>query len=194
MPEARSNSTSPEQAPSPTISQSKTGPGVTTHGLLKALVPDQLCTCATCLEQNQLPPHLEELYGHPERYSWNFGCRVTGCEWTTGVRPDGSISTSLWYLFEHEKTHHSGRPGNYKCREINCKFTTKRFGDLKRHSSSKHCINPQNFKCPDLNCKYHQIGFARKDKLKDHYRNVHEGSYHPGKPNRTIKPKVGDGA
>ena len=195
LPEARSHLLLPELAPSPTNSESKTVPGVATQGvhILKALAPDEVCTCATCLHERGWHARPQSLFEHPERPPLNLGCRVTGCEWTTGVQSNKTFSDSLDAIYRHEsEIFHYGKPGSYKCREVDCKFTTKRLSDLKRHCSSKHCINPQNFRCPDLSCKYHQIGFARKDKLNDHYQKAHEGRYHPGKPNRVIKPKVGD--
>lgn len=200
--EAASNSVPLQQAQGSMVSYTETGRDAPTQDsqILKALVPDQVCTCATCLDGYTCPPHLEGLETFPERNSWTFGCRMTGCQWTTKI--DERVWSSqrderVWYdklreVFWHEKdsSYQYGQPGGWRCREAGCKFVTKRCSDFKRHSSSKHCIKPKRFECPALSCKYHQIGFTRMDKLKSHYQNAHEGKLQPGKPNQAIKPKA----
>lgn len=187
-----------QQALGSAVSQSETGRDVPTQDSqeLKSLVPDQVCTCAACLWSYWCPSHLERESGHPERLSWKFGCRITGCQWTTDDVPqDIRGSSALQWLLWHESLRsHYGKPGDCRCLETGCKFVTKRFRDLLRHSSSKHCIKPQIFKCEVLDCKYHETGFARKDKLTRHHQNVHQGKPQPGKANQAIKPKVKDGA
>lgn len=92
---------------------------------------------------------------------------------------------------KHEKSHY-GQPGKYTCLEPNCKAVTKNWGDLKRHSKTSHCTSPnkEQFPCPVPWYKRSgNNGFPRKDKLKSHYQNVHEGK--PGGPvkaGRVIKP------
>lgn len=189
-----------QQALGSVVSQGETGRDVPTQDSqeLKSLVPDQVCTCAACFRSYTCPSDLFWERGHPERLSWKFGCRITGCQWTTdGDRLVGIATrlSALYWLLEHEKrSDHYGKPGDYRCPETGCKFVTKRSTDLRRHSSSKHCIKPQIFKCTVLDCKYHETGFARKDKLTSHHQNVHQGKPQPGKANQAIKPKVKDGA
>lgn len=182
-----------EQAPGCITSPIETGPDAFTQevhdlGEPGGLLADQICTCAACLDRSSKLHRacIEWQDEHPESRLWTFGCRVTGCQWTTKY-------AYLVYVCCHESERdHYGKPGDYRCREANCKFITKRFGDLKRHCSSKHCIKPRNLKCPVLGCSYHKDGFARKDKLDSHYQKVHGGKSQPGKPNQAIKPKVGD--
>lgn len=189
-----------QQALGSVVSQGETGRDVPTQDSqeLKSLVPDQVCTCAACLWSYWCPSHLKRESGHPERLSWKFGCRITGCQWTTDSAPQvvGGVNALQHLLWHEKKRSHYGKPGDgdFRCLETGCKFVTKRFNDLKRHSSSKHCIKPQIFKCAVLDCKYHETGFARKDKRKSHYQNVHQGKPQPGKANQAIKPKVKDGA
>ncbi|CAF9928485.1 hypothetical protein IMSHALPRED_007663 [Imshaugia aleurites] len=189
-PAAGINSTSSRQVPASNVSQTEIGRDVSPQDSdkLKNLVPDQVCTCAACLNGYRCPEHLRGREAHPDCV---FGCRVTGCQWTinTLVHQQNSLECLFWH--EKRKSHH-GKPGDYRCRETGCKFVTKRWSDFKRHTSSKHCIKPQKLDCPVLSCKYHQIGFARKDKLKSHYQTVHEGKLLPGKPNQAIKSKVKD--
>ncbi len=183
-----------QQSPSPIVSQTETEPGVTTQEVsnLGAIIPDQICTCATCLNGYRCPPHLRWPNVYPDYLkSRNFGCCVPGCEVTTRDFKEGSCSSKLVWLFRHEgKRSHYGKPGSYRCREINCKFVTKRWSDFKRHSSSIHCIKPKDLGCPDPSCKYHQIDFSRKDKLKSHCEKVHGGMFQPAKPNQAIAPKA----
>ena len=130
---------------------------------------------------------------HPNRRSWTFGCRVTGCQWVTKDVPASRRINNLEVLFWHESARDRyGKPGNYGCREASCKFVTKRIGDLKRHYSSKHCTQPKKLPCPVFMCKYHEIGFARNDKLRSHFQNVHGGIVQPGKPNQAINPRDKD--
>lgn len=184
----------PQQAPGLGISSAKTGSDVSTQQFddPRALVPDQVCTCAACLDGYHCPFYLRGRDVHPDCSSWVFGCRHAGCEWNTKDCYSIIHWNGLQKLLNHETNRsHYGKPGDYRCREIDCKFNTKRFRDLMRHSSSKHCINPKSFECPVISCKYHQQGFTRKDKLKDHFQKVHGGISQPGKSNQAIKPKVG---
>ena len=185
-----------EQALGSAASQIDTGRDVSTQDSpeLKNLLPDQVCTCAACLIGYQCPDHLMRVDGHPERLSWTFGCRITGCQWKAYDNHNIYVCGLFWLFWHEKEREHYGKPGNYRCRETDCKCVTKRFSDLKRHYSSTHCIKRQNFKCPILDCKYHEIGFARKDKLKRHCQTVHEGKPQPGKANQPIKPKAKDNA
>ena len=143
-------------------------PNLADHGTL-----GNLCACVSCLRLcNRYPAYVPELRG--------YKCRFLGCEFSQ-YHDQGSLN--------HERSHY-GHPGKYTCLEQNCHVVTKNFGDLKRHYKV-HCTNPkkEQFPCPVLLCKYSgNNGFARKDKLKSHYRNVHEGKPGPVKAGRVIKP------
>lgn len=188
----------PEQAPDSIVTPIETGPDTFTQEVhdLGGLLADQICNCAVCLEWSSWPysVYMKWHDEHPESRSWIFGCRVAGCLWTTNDSFYKRDSYVLKLRYHETSSSHYGKPGDYRCREANCKFITKRFRDLKRHCSSKHCIKPRILKCPVLSCKYHQDGFSRKDKLNSHYQKVHGGKSQPGKPNQAIKPKVGDNA
>lgn len=118
---------------------------------------------------------------------WQFEgyrCRFPSCQ-TTSFEPYSRLACA-----EHEKSHY-GQPGKYTCLEQDCQAVTKNFGDLRRHCKTTHCTSPnkQSFPCPEPWCKYSgSNGFARKDKLKSHYQNVHEGKPGPVKAGRVIKP------
>ena len=103
------------------------------------------------------------------RYNQNQ-CRLAFCTFVGfGVSGKGGSE-------EHERSHF-GQSGKYTCAEPGCHTTTKKFSDLKRHYAGRHCIDPKKakFPCPVLDCKYSgDNGFARKDKLKSPYKNVHE--------------------
>jgi len=103
--------------------------------------------------------------------------------------------STMWYNLTAHEREHFWVNHQYQCGE-ECKFTTKRWPDLKRHTASKHCTRPERkFPCPVLWCKYSgSNGFARKDKLKSHIKAVHHGMTMPGKVNQAIKPKVDGGA
>ena len=140
------------------------------------------CTCISCLG---IGKHL----GQAWRFDGRFGCRFPGCPcmyyWQVGPFHEHEKSHH-----EHEKSHY-GQTGKYICLEQTCQVATKNFGDLKRHDKAKHCSNPtkEQFPCPVLWCKYSgNNGFARKDKLKSHYKNIHEGKPGPVKAGRVIKP------
>lgn len=140
------------------------------------------CTCISCLG-------IGIRKGLASSSGGSFGCRFPGCPYRYNHHP-------FWYsyptapFYEHEKSHY-GQTGKYICLEQTCQVATKNFGDLKRHDKAKHCSNPtkEQFPCPVLECKYSgNNGFARKDKLKSHYKNIHEGKPGPVKAGRVIKP------
>lgn len=134
-------------------------------------VPDQ-CACVICLK----------IGIHPGWQLARYRCRFPSCH----SNPyESSLNSN-----EHEKSHY-GQPGKYTCLEQDCQTVTKNFGDLKRHCKTNHCTSPdkEQFPCPKPWCKYSgSNGFARKDKLKSHYQNVHEGKPGPVKDGRVIKP------
>ena len=126
------------------------------------------CACISCLK-------IRSRSGIQE-----IKCRFPGCL-TAKVR--------IRDLLDHESSHYESL-GKYKCLEQDCQTVTKYFDELKRHYK-KHCTSPDKkiFSCPVLSCKYSgNNGFVRKDKLKSHYRNIHEGKPGPLKASRVIKP------
>lgn len=132
------------------------------------------CTCIDCLR----------IFKERE-YDWyqdgGYRCHFPGCQ---------TQDIDFSKIKDHEKSHY-GQPGKYTCIEQSCHTITKNFGDLKRHDKAEHCTSPnkEQFPCPVLWCKYSgNNGFARKDKLKSHYKNIHEGKPGPVKAGRVIKP------
>ena len=193
--EAASNPVSSQQAPSSISGLNETELDISMHEphTVETLVPDQICTCTACLDGYRYRGYREWLDAHPEMRSWIFGCRVTGCEWTTAKSLMPRYFDKIKWVLLHERSRdHYGERGDYRCREIGCKYVTKRWTDFKRHASSKHCIRPKKFTCPVVTCNYHDIGFARNDKLNSHFQNVHGGMLQPGKANKAVKPKDKD--
>ena len=135
------------------------------------------CSCLHCMVQ------------HPyEGLHATHKCRYPSCN--SSVKYYG---WNQWKLAVHEQGHF-GKRGEYRCHEKYCPATTKVFpkwGELKRHAKTMHCKLPRVFFCDVMGCKYREIGFARKDKLGDHVRNVHTGKVVPGKANRPIKAAIG---
>ena len=132
------------------------------------------CSCIGCLKIHN--------YGSPSvKYgSHENECRFPGCVIS---------KTDMTELCSHEMSHYETL-GNYKCLEQDCRIVTRFFSELRRHYK-KHCTSPDKeiFSCPVLSCKYSgNNGFLRKDKLKSHYRNIHEGKPGPVKASRVIKP------
>ena len=135
--------------------------------------PGRECSCTACLFVGAIkdwPDH-------------GMSCRFPGCKYFTEGHSD-----HIW----HERGHFL-KAGNatYHCVEQLCPFTSKRWPDLVRHYTVKHCTSPKKFRypCPVLSCKYNgNNGFARKDKLNSHYKNIHQGKSGPGKASRVLKP------
>ena len=114
-----------------------------------------------------------------------FTCRVPGCN-----VPDHD-RIWWWELLQKEASHFRS-PGEDKlnCAENDCPVTVSSMTDLRRHYTSKHCTKSEKYSCPLVWCKYSgDNGFKRKDKLKSHYRNAHEGKMGSGKASRVTKPK-----
>lgn len=133
------------------------------------------CTCISCCKISSSGPG-----GLVWIRNEGYRCRLPSCQ----------TFLSLDDLQKHEKSHY-GQPGKYTCLEQDCHAVLKNFGDLKRHDKAKHCTNPNKlqYPCPVLWCKYSgSNGFTRKDKLKSHYKNIHEGKSAPAKAGRVIKP------
>lgn len=139
--------------------------------------PSKECACMVCLgigifESNSRgpTPHL---------------CHFAGCRWYP-IPGD--------HRAKHAKTHYRRGPKNsqtpFYCLVENCRFSSKRWSDLRRHTTAKHCNSPNTFACSVIGCKYHGEGngFTRKDKLTAHYKNMHQGQKIPGQAARAIKP------
>ena len=116
----------------------------------------QHCLCMACL-----------FVGVPNEWTEGMWCRFLSCTFTTNVHSD---------YIAHERDHFHD-PGNplYRCVEQYCPFTSKRWPDLIRHYKVKHCKKPKEFPCPVPWCRFSgDGGFARKDKLMSHCKNVHQ--------------------
>ena len=135
------------------------------------------CTCISCLGLGIGRRFASYVNGK------GYKCRFPGCL-------TFSECSYISWIWDHEKCHYI-QSGKYACLEQNCQVVTKNFSDLRRHDKAKHCTNPdkEQFPCPVVWCKYSgNNGFARKDKLKSHYRNIHEGKPGPAKAGRVLKP------
>ena len=131
------------------------------------------CACISCL-------NIFWYGGQSRSGSEKFKCHFPSCL---------TSETSSNRLWKHETSHY-GMRGQYKCLEKDCQTVIQNFYELKRHYK-KHCTSPDKeiFSCPVLSCKYSgKNGFSRKDKLKSHYKNIHEGKPGPLKAGRVIKP------
>ena len=145
----------------------------------------KICTCITCLEVGTYVPGYQFNSNGTRK---NLTCRISHCQHVT--RFFNSWKNNDASRPKHERSHFDHQ-GKYACAENGCHFGSKKFSDLQRHYTSKHCTNPgsKKFPCPEIGCKYSgNSGFTRKDKLKSHQKNVHEGKFKPGKPYRVIKP------
>ena len=60
-----------------------------------------------------------------------------------------------------------------RCPHPGCSTSVSRPGDLARHMRI-HQAGPRGFNCPAPRCRRKGLhGFERKDKMQDHYRNMH---------------------
>ncbi|KAK3168246.1 hypothetical protein OEA41_004692 [Lepraria neglecta] len=120
------------------------------------------CSCIVCLS-----------VGDARHKKWpQYPCRLPGCRQYFAKDSSTVIGTST--CLDHEKNHFR-KAGKYVCTEKNCQTATAKFADLKRHYSSRHCINKTKYPCSVIGCKYGgENGFPRKDKLKSHWKNMHE--------------------
>ncbi len=160
----------PTLAPNSVESQA---PGAGRHQLD---VAGSVCDCIVCAGVGEKVDFFHDNYR---------ACRVPGCNVPGHER--------TWYaqLYQEEASHFRA-PGEHKlkCAENECPVTVSSMTDLKRHYISKHCSKSEKFPCQFVWCKYSgDNGFKRKDKLRSHYRNAHEGKMGPGKASRVTKPK-----
>lgn len=134
------------------------------------------CTCFVCLKLFKTSKP-KEAFPSASKDGQVVDCRVPGCDWKSKAR--NSFTNDYRSRIDHEKRHfmEPGPNSSLACTQDHCNFITKREPDLRRHYRSMHCLNPEIFSCPVLWCKYSGVnGFARKDKLTSHYRNVHGGT------------------
>ena len=140
------------------------------------------CACIVCLSVG--------IYD-----SSNYGpehCHFVNCNWTSywpGSEYEGR------YRAAHARTHYRQGQGPKKyqifhCPVEDCRYSAKRWSDLRRHTTATHCNNPATFECSVMGCKYHGEGngFTRKDKLTAHCRSMHNGQRVPGQAVRTLQP------
>ena len=103
----------------------------------------------------------------------------------------------IWYslLLKEEASHfRTAGEAKFKCAENDCPVVVSSMTDLKRHYTNKHCTKSEKFPCPLVWCKYSgDNGFKRKDKLKSHYRNAHEGKRDPSQAFRVTKSSSSGG-
>ena len=146
------------------------------------------CACIVCLAIGVYDP---SNYG-PEH------CHILSCDWKPFWSDDESN-----YVKElvgkdratHAKTHYRQGQGPKKyqpfhCPVEDCRYSVKRWSDLRRHTTATHCKNPAMFECSVVGCNYHGEGngFTRKDKLTAHYRSMHNGQRVPGQVSRALQP------
>ncbi|KAL8917077.1 MAG: hypothetical protein Q9208_008193 [Pyrenodesmia sp. 3 TL-2023] len=103
------------------------------------------------------------------------------------------LSRKAWeartFIRQHWQQHCFAN-GLYHCDAPGCSHKCKRKGDLERHISTSHCLNAKKFPCSYPGCERGGAnGFPRKDKLKDHFENVHRGVGIPPKQPRALVPK-----
>lgn len=154
--------------------------------------PSKKCACIVCLGIG--------IYDSNPRGTYH--CRFASCDWIpiTGAGKE-VFEYTLQYQpvrIQHEKNHYRRdakifRPPSsvpFSCPIETCHFSSKRWSDLHRHTTAKHCNNPTKFACSVIGCKYNAEGngFTRKDKLTDHYKNMHQGQRFQGQAMRAIKP------
>ena len=120
---------------------------------------DSKCSCVACLRLGTKTWGLYKTH-----------CHVSGCSTIYDYGADK--------VKEHERSHFL-KADKYGCLEDDCRAVLTKWGDLKRHYKSQHCTNRRKYACPIIGCRYGgDNGFPRKDKLKSHFKNVHEGKGH----------------
>ena len=163
----------PTLAPSPVESQA---PGADQQRLS---VAGNGCHCIVCA-------------GVGKKVDWTVfqsPCRVPGCS-----VPDHDVIS--WTKILKKEASHFRIPGEakLKCAENDCPIAVSSMTDLRRHYTNKHCTKSEIFPCPLVWCKYSgDNGFKRKDKLKSHYRNAHEGKRDPSRAFRVTKSNSSGG-
>ncbi|MCJ1238311.1 hypothetical protein MMC14_006300 [Varicellaria rhodocarpa] len=128
---------------------------------------------------------------HTNYYEARQGLRCHGL-FTCPISECGDIYNGGSYFKSHfYEKHLRQEKGKYSCTAPNCKHAFKRPSDLIRHNKVVHCLRAEKFPCNVIGCKYGgDNGFTRKDKLKSHMKNAHEGKFPVNQPPRAIQPKV----
>ena len=146
------------------------------------------CACIVCLA---IGVYDSSNYG-PEH------CHVATCTWKSFHKGWGTRSGDILKGKDraaHAKTHYRQGQGPEKsqpfhCLVKDCRYSAKRWSDLRRHTTATHCASPAKYECSVIGCNYHGegYGFTRKDKLTAHYRSMHNGQRVPGQVSRTLQP------
>ena len=180
--------------PGPGETQTQDGIAVSSSLAAGAVVPQ--CSCMKCAFLGTYNSITWTKTKRTEDWDAVFStlCRIPDCTKRIELQTryfNVNESKKLQYdVVSHERTHY-GQPGAYRCLEAGCQVTAKKFYDLRRHYRGKHCSNVVKYPCKELGCRYSgDNGFVRKDKLKDHQRNVHGGRANPAKSLQPLKPKM----
>lgn len=162
-----------------------------------------LCQCIKCssVGNASYSLHLATKFGKrlvDENFTslarWELPCRFPRCGQfhitTTFFDLDGVLG--IWgreRILKHERDHFH-QDNKYKCAEHNCRAATTKFSDLRRHHATTHCKNRTLHPCPVIGCKHSgENGWVRKDKLKSHFKNVHQKDF-PGCPAKATGTSV----
>ena len=162
----------------PTLAQQSVESQAPGAGQHQVSVTGNHCVCIVCAGVGK----------KVDGYSIHLPCRVPGCN----VPNHDNISQ--WRLLKKEASHfRTAGEAKLKCAENDCPVAVSSMTDLKRHYTNKHCTKSEKFPCPLVWCKDSgDNGFKRKDKLKSHYRNAHEGKRDPSKAFRVTKSTPSD--
>lgn len=137
----------------------------------------KICACIVCLKIGIRVSNSNDPYNCRQ-----YHCRSASCSWvdSSSLREpyywEGSDKRRALHEQSHCRQHPKDDRSPVRCPVQNCRFSSKRWCDLQRHTTAKHCNNPTKFACSVIGCKYYGEGngFTRKDKLKDHYKTVHQ--------------------
>ncbi|KAL8783264.1 MAG: hypothetical protein Q9195_009442 [Heterodermia aff. obscurata] len=137
------------------------------------------------------PPHDGLRLGYPSEPGFTFAERDHAVQSTTSpqshftqhsqmgttVAPQPPIlqyaSNQVQAPIQHN-AHPVHASRRYRCQHPGCNTTVSRYSDLNRHMRT-HQAGVRGFDCPDNGCNRKGVkGFARKDKMLDHYHAVHQ--------------------
>lgn len=137
-------------------------------GFVEGLGLDSQCRCSSCV-----------IKGVAELRADTIACPATDC----------TQIISVYHLKRHWQQHCFVN-GLHHCDTPGCSHKSKRRGDLERHIRTSHCLDAKKYSCSFPGCERGgDNGFPRKDKLKDHFENIHRGVGIPPKQPRTLVPK-----
>ena len=131
--------------------------------------------------------------GNGIRSCFYLGCGVTLRPTTHGPKGFTYDHEAAKAFAHHERAHY--KVGDrYYCLEPHCSATFGSWMDLRRHTNVRHCTTVQRFPCDVPGCKYGGTnGFKRKDKLRDHVKNVHRAGNTNVKRNPMLAPALAKG-